>query len=84
MLLTGKGPGQDGAINPYFGQECFAKVVNKGKAPFSVRIQQNGKILQEISVGIKEQKQIKLKPKDELYVDTEDKATAQVTFHKST
>ena len=39
MLMTGKGPGQDGSINPFAGQDCVAVVENLAKAPFSVRIQ---------------------------------------------
>jgi len=39
MLMTGKGPGQDGSINPFAGQDCVAVVENLAKVPFSVRIQ---------------------------------------------
>ena len=39
MLMTGKGPGQDGSINPYYGQDCYAIVENIGVGEFSIRIQ---------------------------------------------
>jgi hypothetical protein len=39
MLMTGKGPGQDGSINPFAGQDCVAVVANLANTPFSVRIQ---------------------------------------------
>ena len=31
MIMTGKGPGQDGTINPFFGQDCYAIIKNIGK-----------------------------------------------------
>ena len=34
MLMTGKGPGQDGTINPFDGQDCYAIVENNGKREF--------------------------------------------------
>ena len=75
MLMTGKGPGQDGSINPYAGQDCVAVVANLANTPFSVRIQQNGVVLRTIEIGAKETKRIKLKGSEELYVDTEQKTT---------
>ena len=75
MLMTGKGPGQDGSINPFAGQDCVAVVENLAKAPFSVRIQQNGVVLRTIEIGDKETKQIDLKGSEELYIDTQKKTT---------
>ena len=75
MLMTGKGPGQDGSINPFAGQDCVAVVENLAKAPFSVRIQQNGVVLRTIEIGAKDTKRIELKGSEELYVDTEQKTT---------
>jgi hypothetical protein len=75
MLMTGKGPGQDGSINPFAGQDCVAVVENLAKAPFSVRIQQNGVVLKTIEIGAKETKQIDLKGSEELYIDTQQKTT---------
>ena len=75
MLMTGKGPGQDGSINPFAGQDCVAVVENLAKAPFSVRIQQNGVVLRTIEIGAKDTKRIEFKGSEELYVDTEQKTT---------
>ena len=75
MLMTGKGQGQDGSINPFAGQDCVAVVENLAKAPFSVRIQQNGVVLRTIEIGDKETKQIDLKGSEELYIDTQKKTT---------
>ncbi len=39
MLIFGKGPGQDAAINPYEGQDCRAIVKNLGEGQVGVRVQ---------------------------------------------
>jgi uncharacterized damage-inducible protein DinB len=80
MVLTGKGIGQDGAINPYLGRDCIAVVENLSKNEFSIRIQQNGEIKNEVAVKAGETKEIALGKDEELYVDTEKKAKARVNF----
>lgn len=75
MLMTGKGPGQDGSINPFAGQDCVAVVANLANTPFSVRIQQKGIVLRTISVEKKETKRISLGAQEELYIDTPNKTT---------
>ena len=72
MLMPGKGPGQDGASNPYAGQDCFAIVENMGKTEVSIRIQKKGKILQAISVPEGKTKKVKLLKDQELYLDASD------------
>ena len=81
MLMTGKGPGQDGAINPYYGEPCYAIVSNNGNTPFSVRIQQDGEIIKTIKVKQKTKKEIKLLKKDELYIDASKQAKASLTLN---
>jgi len=80
MLMTGKGVGQDGAINPYFGQESIAVIENLGKGTFSVRIQENGTIKKEISISAREEKKIKLGSSEELYIDTSEKSKLRINF----
>jgi len=75
MLMTGKGPGQDGSINPFAGQDCVAVVANFANTPFSVRIQQKGIILRTFAVEKKETKRISLGAQEELYIDTPNKTT---------
>lgn len=70
MLLTGKGQGQDGAINPYLGEKCKAIVKNLSNYSFEVRIQQKGKLLNIIKIEPLETKTIILLENEELYVDT--------------
>lgn len=84
MSITGKGPGQDATKNPYDGQNCFAIVENIGKRAFSIRTQQNGKIIQTIPIKIGEVKKVKLLKGYELYLDTnaKGKAKAKVEFEK--
>ena len=75
MLMTGKGPGQDGSINPFAGQDCVAVVANLANTPFSVRIQQKGIVLRTIAIEKKETKRISLGAQEELYIDTPNKTT---------
>ena len=70
MLMTGKGPGQDGAINPYYGQDCLAIIKNIGKSSFSIRVQQKGKIIKTIPISGKETKKVILLKGHELYFDS--------------
>ncbi|MDB2389467.1 hypothetical protein N9W02_03565 [Flavobacteriaceae bacterium] len=85
MLMYGKGPGQDGTINPFEGQDCFAIVKNFGKELFSARLQKNGAILQIIEIPEGQSKRIKLPVGVELYLDTETKtkAMASVEYEKA-
>ena len=84
MIMTGKGPGQDGTINPYFGQDCYAIVKNIGKREFSIRVQQGEKIIEEISIAKDELKRVKLLKDYQLYLDPnpEGIAKASVDYEK--
>ncbi|NNK83360.1 MAG: hypothetical protein HKO92_09565 [Flavobacteriaceae bacterium] len=84
MIMTGKGTGQDATINPYFGEDCFAIVKNIGKRPFSIRVQQEGKIIKEIPIMKGELIKVKLLKGYELYLDPNPKgiAKARVGFEK--
>lgn len=73
MLVTGKGPGQDGTINPFAGQNCFAIVENTGRMQFSIRIQKKGEIIKAIPIKGGETKKIKLLKDQELYLDSNEK-----------
>jgi hypothetical protein len=86
MSITGKGPGQDATKNPYDGQNCLAIVENIGKREFSIRTQQNGKIIENIPINNGETKKVKLLVGYELYLDTNSKgkAKAKVAFEKMT
>jgi hypothetical protein len=82
MLMTGKGKGQDGAINPFFGQDCFAIVKNTGDKKFSIRIENKGKLIKTIIILKGEKKKIKLLKGQELYLDTNEsyKIKASIQF----
>ena len=79
MLMTGKGPGQDGTINPYKDQDCYALVKNIGIRSFSVRVQHDGKIIEEITIPKGELKQVKLMKGYELYLDPNPKGIAKAS-----
>ena len=79
MLMTGKGPGQDGTINPFQGEDCYAIIENLGNELFSVRIQKDGEIIKIIAVKPKKKKKTKLLSGQELYLDSETKSSTQAS-----
>ena len=85
MLMTGKGPGQDGTINPYDGEDCYAIVENIGNRQFSVRVQYEGLVVEEKTILKGKTKKIKLLKGYELYLDPnpEGKARARVSYEKT-
>jgi hypothetical protein len=86
MSITGKGLGQDATKNPYDGQNCVAIVENIGKREFSIRTQQNGKMIETIPITRGEIVRVNLPKEYELYLDTnaQGKAKAKVEFEKMT
>ncbi len=82
MLMTGKGPGQDGAINPYADSDSYAIVTNLGDNPFSVRVQWKNEVIQLIQVNPNEEKTVTLYRGYRLFFDTEAEAKAQLVFKK--
>ena len=83
MCITGKGTGQDAAINPYSGTNSFAIVENVGSHPFSIRVQKEKTILKEIIVKPKETKKVTLLKAYELYFDSDKPTKAKVSFEKA-
>ena len=93
-LMFGKGPGQDGAINPYAkyiksnkgylisSKDCYSIIENLGTSGFSIRIQKDSKIIKTIPIEKNETKKILLDAGNELYTDAsfEGRAKFKVTF----
>ena len=84
MLMTGKGPGQDGTINPYDGKDCYAIIENIGERAFYVRVQKGETILQELTVNAGTLNKVKLLAGNALYLDPNPKgiAKARVSYEK--
>lgn len=82
MCITGKGPGQDGAINPYAGENCMAIVQNLGNNRFSIRLERDGKIVEEIPINPKDAKKVRLPKGTVLYFDSSLKTKAKVDFKR--
>ena len=82
MCISGKGPGQDGAINPYLDTDSIGIVENVGDKPFSIRIQKKDDIIRTLLVAPKETKEVKLLKGYVLYFDTDKPAIASVSFKK--
>ncbi len=80
MLMTGKGAGQDGAINPYKDGNSIAMIKNLGENEFSIRIQRDGKIIKSRTLAAGKSTKIALSKGTELYFDTEQKAKVKLEF----
>lgn len=80
MSITGKGPVQDAAINPYSGQTGMAVVSNEGEIPFSIRIQKDGQILTTMAVARRDTISAVLEKGHELCLDSDPEAKAKVDF----
>jgi hypothetical protein len=80
MCITGKGPGQDGAINPYTDKDSIAIVENLGENVFEVRVQQNGKIIEQFELKPKATVNVNLFKGYELYFDSNLITKAKVDF----
>ncbi|WP_298519981.1 hypothetical protein [uncultured Kordia sp.] len=80
MLMTGKGIGQDGAINPYKDGNSIALIKNIGQNEFSIRIQRDGKVIKTRSLAAGKSTKIALAKGNELYFDTEQKAKVKLEF----
>jgi hypothetical protein len=78
MAITGKGPGQDAANNPYEGQDCLVLIENIGAVSFSARIQQKGqKNLSSKNIAPGTSQTLNLPKGYELYLDTSKQGTAK-------
>lgn len=78
MSITGKGPGQDAANNPFEGEDCLVLVENIGNLRFAVRTQQKGQNnlkTQDVDPGTTQT--IHLPKGYELYLDTTSEGTAK-------
>ncbi|MDP5169319.1 MAG: hypothetical protein NWR72_03685 [Bacteroidia bacterium] len=82
MCITGKGAGQDAAFNPYSNSKSLAIVKSLDENPFSIRVQMNGEVLENIEVLKNETKEVVLEKGYELYLDSEFASKARVTFKK--
>jgi len=82
MSISGKGPGQDAAINPYLNSNSYGIIENIGMNDFTIRIQEKGKIIRMIVIKTKQIKKVNLLKGYELYLDSELKSKAKVEFEK--
>ncbi|MEL7148621.1 MAG: hypothetical protein AAFO69_19760 [Bacteroidota bacterium] len=80
MCISGKGDGQDGAINPYLGQKSIAVVKNISNAAFDVRIQDGNEIIKIVALDPKEKKEFLLEKNYILLFDTDEASAAKVAF----
>lgn len=79
MCITGKGPGQDGAINPFVSEESIAIVQNIGKSSFVIRLQDKSVIKKEIPLKPGKTKEINLFEGAQLYFDSNSESEVKVS-----
>ena len=82
MCISGKGRGQDAAINPYLGERSIAVIENIGRNSFDVRIQEGRKLIDIIEVDGNEQKEFVLEKDYVLYMDADSRSTGKISFKK--
>lgn len=80
MLISGKGIGQDASVNPFEGEDCYARVKNIGNEIFTVRVQQKGKVIELVSLKSKEIVKVKFLIGYELYLDTKTRKKAKASI----
>jgi hypothetical protein len=80
MLMTGKGQGQDAAINPYKDGNSIAIIKNLGKNTFSIRVQYQGQVFQTRELEAGQATMIPLRKGSELYLDADLATKAKVEF----
>ena len=82
MCITGKGPGQDGAINPYINEKSIAIVKSMDKNGFEVRIEREERIIKISKIEPNKTKEFVLEKGDVLYFDSNSKAKTSIAFKK--
>ncbi|WP_052752925.1 hypothetical protein [Kordia zhangzhouensis] len=80
MCITGKGAGQDAAINPFKDKNSIAIVENIGKNELSVRVEYQGKLFLTRAIEAGKTAEISLRRGSILYVDADLKTSAKVSF----
>jgi hypothetical protein len=80
MLMTGKGQGQDGAMNPYKDGNSIAMIKNIGQNEFSIRVQRDGKVIKSRTLKAGKSTKIALSKGSELYFDAESKTKVKLEF----
>ena len=81
MLISGKGQGQDAAINPFlFKEESVAILENIGENEFQIRIQEAKQVIRLINLEADETIRINLGINQQLYLDTDNWSKVKVDF----
>lgn len=82
MCITGKGAGQDGAINPYYGSDSVAVIKNIGETPFAVRIKDEKGKSTSTQLNVGDTQKFTLLKGAILFIDSTKKALADITFEE--
>jgi hypothetical protein len=82
MCITGKGAGQDAAINPYMDGNSIAVIQNLGKNKFTIRIEYQGRVFKTRVLEPNTTTKISLRQGSQLYLDADSVGKAKVNFKK--
>lgn len=79
MLITGKGFGQDAAVNPWLGQDSVVSIRNLAGAEFKARIETGDKT-RLVTVPAESEISVDLEAESRLILDSVDRAKAGISF----
>ncbi|MAM28010.1 MAG: hypothetical protein CMC13_03225 [Flavobacteriaceae bacterium] len=80
MCISGKGKGQDGAINPFMETGSVAIVKNLGENQFSIRVEYEGKVKEKIRLDPSRITRVILPKSHVMYFDNKLKTKTEVSF----
>lgn len=80
MCMIGKGAGQDATLRPKTDSVAIARINNRGKHPFTVRIEKNGQIIKQIALGKHQKLLWAHRLGDQIFLDGPKKRKAKAEF----
>ena len=80
MCMIGKGAGQDATLRPKTDSVAVARIKNKGKHSFTVRIEKNGQIIKQITLGKHQKLLWAHRLGDQIFLDGPKKRKAKAEF----
>ena len=80
MCMIGKGIGQDATLRPKTDSVAVARIKNKGKHSFTVRVEKNGQIIKQIALGKHQKLLWAHRLGDQIFLDSPKKRKAKAEF----
>ena len=80
MCMIGKGAGQDATLRPKTDSVSVARIKNNGKHSFTVRVEKNGQIIKQITLGEHQKLLWAHRLGDQIFLDGPKKRKAKAEF----